>query len=257
MKLQIRRFDPASIKEHRIMLFVAKRGGGKTTALRDILHHIGPRFHAGVAMCPTEEGLAFFRSIMPKQWVYSDFSESTIAKMMELQSENLAKGKEVSLFLILDDCLYAKNLFKSTVVRKLFMNGRHYKITVLLTAQYLTDLTPDLRSNVDVVMSFREPIIANKQRLWRFFYGCFHKFDDFVRTHDKCTDNFGALVLDNTGSSNCVADSCFWYHASPKHRDIRLGKSSYVSLAKKTPASKDKDGDQRITSVEKKGSKRD
>ena len=43
--------------------------------------------------------------------------------------------------------------------------------------------------------------------------------------------------------------------SSPKHRDLRLGKSSYVSLAKKTPASKDKDVEQRITSVEKKGAK--
>ena len=39
MKLCIRKFDPSTIKSHRIMLMVGRRGTGKSVLQQDMMYH--------------------------------------------------------------------------------------------------------------------------------------------------------------------------------------------------------------------------
>ena len=41
-------------------------------------------------------------------------------------------------------------------IRGIFMNGRHWRITFMLTMQYCMDLPPDLRTNIDFVFILRK-----------------------------------------------------------------------------------------------------
>ena len=45
----------------------------------------------------------------------------------------------------------------------LLSHTRHYKITFLNAVQYVMDLGPDLRTQVDYVFALSENIISNKQ----------------------------------------------------------------------------------------------
>ena len=72
-------------------------------------------------------------------------------------------------------------------MRDLFMNGRHLSITFCNAMQYVMDMGPDLRTQVDYLFALRENIHSNKQKLWKYFFGMFNKYDEFNRVMEKCT----------------------------------------------------------------------
>jgi hypothetical protein len=112
------------------------------------------------------------------------------------------------------------------------MNGRHWKIFFMLTMQYVMDLPPALRANVDYVFILRENIIQNREKLYKSFFGIFPSFDMFCKTMDACTENYECLVLDNTVKSNKIQDCVFWYKASLR-KNFRVGSPQLWGMHKK------------------------
>ena len=84
--------------------------------------------------------------------------------------ENLRKKNCEICIIILDDCLYDKSVLKSSAMREIFLNGRHLHIAMIICAQYVMDLSPDLRTNVDYIYAMRENIIANRAKLHKFLW---------------------------------------------------------------------------------------
>lgn len=234
MRLKVQQFNPDNLKPYRIMLYVGRRGSGKSSLLRDILYRISDKVDFGLAFSPTEESLSAFREIMPEAWIYSSFSQSKLEQMLDMQRQLGKQGKQRHLFLIMDDCMYDKKIMKSVCMRDLFMNGRHLKITLCFAVQYLMDISPDLRSNIDYVFSMNEKIISNKAKLYKYFYGMFEKYEDFSRTLDRCTENFSSMVLDNTAKTSDISDTVFWYRASLDLPPFKMGKPIYWKLAEAT-----------------------
>lgn len=232
MKLKITKFDPATmLKPHRIILFVGRRGSGKSTVQRDIMMHISSKVDFGLAMTPTEETMGMFRKHMPDNWIYPGFNAAKLDSMLSLQRELGKQGKMRNLFILMDDCMYDKKVMKGTGIRDLFMNGRHVKVTFMNAMQYIMDMGPDLRTQVDYVFAMKENIIANKSKLHKYFFGMFDKFDDFSRVMDRCTENFGCIVLDNTAPTGRLEDSVFWYKATLDLPPFKMGKPLYWKLA--------------------------
>jgi hypothetical protein len=231
MRLRVRKFDPTTLKPHRIIILVGKRGTGKSVLQRDLLYHLSDRLDFGLAMTPTEESSETFREHMPDSWIYSSFSATKLDAMLNMQREMVKTKKQRSLFIIMDDCMYDKKILKGVGIRDLFMNGRHLSITLCNAVQYVMDMGPDLRTQVDYVFALRENIIANKSKLWKYFFGMFEKYDDFARVMDKCTADHGCIVMDNTTGS-CNVDECiFWYKASLDLPSFKIGKEVYWRLS--------------------------
>ena len=231
MRLQIQKFDPSSMKRHRIILMVGKRGTGKSVLLRDVMYRIHQQVDFGIAMTPTEESCEMFRAHMPEAWIYSSFNSAKLESMLDMQRQLGRKKKQRNLYIVLDDCMYDKKVLKGVGMRDLFMNGRHLQVTFMNALQYIMDMGPDLRTQVDYVFALRENIISNKMKLWRYFFGMFDKFEDFSRVMDKCTDNHGALVLDNTAKTNRLEDCLFWYKAELNIPRFSMGKPLFVQMA--------------------------
>ena len=57
------------------------------------------------------------------------------------------------------------------MIREIFMNGRHRHVTLVIAVQYVMDMPPDLRTQVDYVFALRENVIKNRERLYRQFFG--------------------------------------------------------------------------------------
>lgn len=234
MRLKIQKLDPgAQLKQHRIILFVGRRGTGKSRLAEDIMYRIKDNVDFGLAMTPTEDTASMLRSHMPDSWVYSAFSCQKIEQMMAMQRQNIVAGKPRDLFLICDDCTYDKKVWRSTAIRDLFLNGRHARITFLMSSQYIMDLTPDLRNNIDYVFCLKQSIIAEKRKLHTYFFGMFEKFDDFSRVMDRCCDNYGCIVLDNTAPTNKLEDCIFWYRSRIDLPPFQIGKEVFRRLAQK------------------------
>ena len=102
------------------------------------------------------------------------------------------------------------------------MNGRHWRVTFMLTMQYCMDLPPDLRANIDFIFVLRENIIQNQEKLYKNFFGIFPHVDTFKEVMNSCTEGFDCLVLDNTSRSNKICDCVFWYRAKP-NRKFKMG----------------------------------
>ncbi len=65
------------------------------------------------------------------------------------------------------------------------------------------------------------------------FFGCFATFDDFNAVFDRCTQNYEALVLDNTVQTSSITDCIFWYKASTDLPPFRIGRPVYYALEQK------------------------
>ena len=232
MKLKVRKFDPSTMKPGRITVLIGARGRGKSVCLRDLMFHQKDKVDFGIAMTPTEESIQHFRKCMPDSWIYRQYQHDKIEDLINVQRKTLKSGKTPKhIFLVLDDCMYDKKILKTQAMRDVFMNGRHLKISLFIAAQYLMDLGPDLRTQIDYVVSAREFIITNKAKLWKYFYGMFDKFDDFTRVMDKCTENFGVIIMDNTATTSNLEDCVFWYRADVNLPEYRMGKDIYWKLS--------------------------
>lgn len=256
MKLDIKRFDIDNMKKHRIICLIGKRSTGKSVLLRDIMYHISKKVDFGIAMTPTEDTAAMFREHMPSNLIYSGVNSNKLESMLSMQRDLGKNNKQRDLYVFMDDCMYDKKMLKSVVIRDLFMNGRHYKVMYMTCMQYIMDMPPDLRTNVDYVFALKENILTNKQKLWKYFFGMFEKFDDFNKVMDRCTENFGVLVLDNTVPSNKIDDIVFHYRAELKLPPFQMGKEKFRKLSSNLNKTEDEINKAKMRTTIKKEDKR-
>ena len=225
MQLKLRKFDPSTIKDTSICVVIGKRNTGKSVLAKDIMFH-KRHIPAGVVMSATEEGNNFYGTWVPDSFIYNDFDRAVIENLIEQQRKKIKTGTAQNVFLILDDCMYDKKLLKDKCMRSLFMNGRHWKIFLMLTAQYCGDLGPDIRSNIDYVFILRDNIIQNRERLYKNFFGLVPTFASFSQLMDATTENYECLVVDNTSRSNNLEDCLYWYKARPEH-SFKMGSPAF------------------------------
>ena len=219
--LQIRKFDPKSIGDGRVCLIVGKRNTGKSVLAKDLMY-FKRHFPAGLVMSGTEEGNSWYGSWVPDSFIYHEFDKGVIEGVIERQRRLSKHGKAKNVFLVLDDVLYDKRLLKEKCMRALCFNGRHWKCHLFILAQYLMDVPPDIRTQIDYVFCLRENNLQNRKRLYDTFFGVFPSFDMFCQVMDKCTENFECLVLDNVSRSNKIEDNIFWYKAKLRS-DFKMG----------------------------------
>ena len=223
MKLELRKFDPTKIKSDSVVVFIGKRNTGKSYCMKDILSY-NRDIPVGVVVSPTERANGYFEKFIPKMLIYDDLEEKIVSKFLSRQI-NITKDRKKELekhgsstidpraILILDDCMYNKAVTKDKNIRCIFMNGRHYKIFLLITMQHGLGLPPDLRSNIDYVFIFRNNIVKEREKIYNHYAGMFPTFDVFNQVMNQCTENFECLVIDNKIQSNNINDNVYWYKA--------------------------------------------
>jgi len=230
MKLELRKFDPSSIKSDSVVVFIGKRNTGKSYCMKDILsyHRDLP---VGIVISPTETANNYFEKFIPDMLIYDEYKPDIVHRFLERQ-KNINRKKNEHLkkfgtsdidnraFLIFDDCLYDKSWPTDKNIRSIFMNGRHYKIFFLITMQYCLGLPPVLRANIDYVFIFKNNLIKEREKIYNHYAGIFNDFQTFCSVMDKCTDNYECLVIDNKVQSNKLEDQVKWYKA--KEVDFKL-----------------------------------
>ena len=229
--LKLSKFDPDSLKPGRLCLFVARRGSGKSVLMRDLMSHAKEQYDLVIAMTPTEDSACFFRKHLPPGCVHeSGFVPSVVESALSLQRASTKAGKRLrNLLLVLDDCTYDPQIFKSTAMRDLAMNGRHQKISLWTSCQYLVDLPPAIRGQIDYVFAFHEPVLDNRKKLHKMFFGVL-PYPKFCTAMDVATDSYGSLVLDNTIPRTDPADCLFWYKADPELPKFHMCKQIYWKM---------------------------
>jgi hypothetical protein len=247
MTLELKKFDMKKIKfdpkENKgpVIVLIGRRDTGKSFLVRDLLYY-HQDIPIGTVISGTEEGNGFYSTHVPKLFIHNEYNTAIIENVMKRQRGVLKQmQKETSsfkrttidprTFLILDDCLYDNSWTKDKMMRLVFMNGRHWKIMMIITMQYPLGIPPNLRTNVDYVFILREPYLTNRKRIWENYAGMFPTLESFCQVMDQCTENYECLVIDNNSKSNKLHDQIFWYKASA-HGAFKLGSKEFWEISK-------------------------
>jgi len=247
MTLELKKFDMKSISfkpnENKgpVVVLIGKRDTGKSFLVRDLLFY-QQDIPIGTVISGTEEGNGFYAKMVPKLFVHNEYNTAIIENVLKRQRTVLKQiKKEIETykrsnidpraFVILDDCLYDNTWARDKMMRLLFMNGRHWKVMLIITMQYPLGIPPTLRTNIDYVFILRENYIANRKRIYENYAGMFPTFESFCQVMDQCTENYECLVINNNSKSNKLHDQVFWYKAD-NHNDFRLGSKEFWELSK-------------------------
>ncbi len=231
VQLNLKKFNMNSIADDAVCVFIGRRRSGKSVLVQDLLYHKRD-IPYGVCISPTEIPSPFFQDFIPKTYIYPEFEEQRVQRILERQIDIKKKivrdpgfNADPRLCLIMDDCLADNDWKNSKMVRSLFMNGRHYKILYLLTMQYSMGIPPNLRGNIDYTFIMREPQYTNRERLFKNFAAAFPDFNMFCQVMNQL-EKFECLVIDNNSDSNKLEDQVFWYKADI-HERFKFGCESY------------------------------
>ena len=247
MTLELKKFDMKSIQfkpnENKgpVVVLIGKRDTGKSFLVRDLLFY-QQDIPIGTVISGTEEGNGFYNKMVPKLFVHNEYNTAIIENILKRQRTVLKQIKkdmetykrttiDPRAFVILDDCLYDATWTRDKMMRLLFMNGRHWKVMLVITMQYPLGIPPTLRTNIDYVFILRENYIANRKRIYENYAGMFPTFESFCQVMDQCTENYECLVINNNSKSNKLHDQVFWYKAD-SHGDFRLGSKEFWELSK-------------------------
>ena len=194
-------------------------------------------------MSGTEAGNGFYAAHVPKLFIHEEYNtvlienilrrQKTVLKQVNKEIEQHKKSKiDPRCFTILDDCLYDQSWTRDKMMRLLFMNGRHWKIMLIITMQYPLGIPPNLRTNIDYVFILREPYLTNRKRIWENYASMFPTLESFCSVMDQTTENYECLVINNNAKSNKLNDQIFWYKAE-NHPPFRLGANEFWEMSKK------------------------
>ena len=267
--LELKKFDMRNISfkpnesKGPVVVLIGRRDTGKSFLVRDLLFY-QQEIPIGTVISGTEEGNGFYGKMVPKLFIHNEYNTAIVENILKRQKTVLKQIKkemetykrstiDPRAFVILDDCLYDNTWARDKMMRLLFMNGRHWKIMLIITMQYPLGVPPTLRTNIDFVFILREPYIANRKRIYDNYAGMFPTFESFCQVMDQCTENYECLVINNNSKSNKLQDQVFWYKAE-NHNDFRLGSKEFWELSKGFNSDDEEDNKYDPGSVTKRGS---
>jgi hypothetical protein len=230
--LKIKEFKMSYIKKDAAIVMIAKRGSGKSWICRDIIRQQS-HIPGGMIISPTDKMSSFYGDFFPELYIHYDFDTNLISALLQRQEIMIEKAKEKekegkkldpSVFLLMDDCMSKKAAWvKDDTISEIFMNGRHYRITYMLTMQYSLGISPELRSNFDYIFLLGEDFISNQRRIFEHYAGMFPTFDFFQQVFNALTEDFGCMVIDNKTKSKQLVDKIFWYKSVDIPNNFTIG----------------------------------
>lgn len=239
-KFQIFGFELDKMVDNPSIVMIAKRGSGKSYITRDIIYHYR-HIPGGVVIAPTDRMNSFYKYFFPDLYIHYDIKETILRKILIRQTMMIEKEKDKkkmglrvdpSGILIMDDCLARKKAWaKDENIMEILMNGRHYKLTYILTMQTPLGITPDLRLNFDYIFLLKEDSTINKKKLWDNYASMFPSLGAFEKVLSKCTEDYRSMVIDNRKPSEDIQKKVFWFKAS--ERKFSFGSRSFKELHKK------------------------
>tara|TARA_A100001015_G_C14987741_1_gene712324 strand:- start:1059 stop:1907 length:849 start_codon:yes stop_codon:yes gene_type:complete len=246
-ELELSKFNMRRIKfsvhesQGPVIVLIGRRDTGKSYLVRDLLFH-HQDIPIGTVISGTEAGNGFYSAHVPKLFIHDEYNTSIVENIVKRQRtvlKQIKKEKDMynkstidpRAFVILDDCLYDATWTRDKMMRLLFMNGRHWKIMLVITMQYPLGIPPNLRTNIDYVFILREPYIKNRKIIHENYAGMFPTFESFAQIMDQCTENYECLVINNNAKSNRLTDQIFWYKAEP-HGAFKLGATQFWEYSK-------------------------
>ena len=206
--------------------FIGKGGSGKSMGIMSLLYSKKHIFPVGMVMSGTEGATGFFKKYFPSIFVYNDYDEEQIDKLIKRQK--IARSELVNPWsvLVLDDLTDNKKIFRSKMQATLLKNSRHYKLLYILAMQNPMDLGSDIRNNLDAIFIYKETSFATRKVLWEQYASMIPK-EYFNQVMDQITNDYTALVIVRDPTASSWTDQIFWYKAKQVPSNWKFGAPEY------------------------------
>ncbi len=224
---------------HPRIVMIAPSGSGKSWIVRNILHEMKD-IPCGAVIAPTDKMNKFYDDFMPSSFIHHEYKSEIIPKILSRQKKILEKnehrekeGKKTidpRMYLVMDDCMATKHLWiKDPNVLEIMNQGRHFKLTYILTMQYCLGIQPELRTQFNYIFLLGEDNAASRRKLWEHWAGVFPKFDLFEQVFLQVTNNYGCMVINNRIKTTDLTKKVFWFKAK-KVRDFKIGIPKFLKF---------------------------
>jgi hypothetical protein len=234
-------------------LVVGKRFSGKSTMGTSIAYIFSSYITRWASWCKTRDTQHYWAKRLGTNASVYGVSDEDIRKLevilqdqdkRVLVYEKLGKPLPSKYYLgfIFDDVTATKAFAKSAIVSDLFSNGRHYHAVIIITCQYINQIPPECRMNVDFLF-----MLFNGKKTIHIL------FDEYINdinnrtifamllmavTCQRDSQNnllYNALVQDNTRGGRTLDEVMFVYR-SPKDfkpDQVRLCSDMFIKYCEK------------------------
>ncbi|KAG2424898.1 hypothetical protein HXX76_014056 [Chlamydomonas incerta] len=226
--IPVKQFDMSLLKMNTVIVAIGRRNSGKSTLIKDILYH-QRKLPAGCVISGSEEVNSFYSGFVPGILIKNEFRSEHLENLFKRQRKVMQRVEEgdrsvsPDSFLVMDDCLFDNKWINDVQMRRVFLNGRHYKITYLLSLQFPLGITPFLRTQIDYVFILRDQSLNNRKRIYVNYAGIIPTFELFCKMLDRLTSDYGCMVIDNTNpAATSYLDCVRWYRANTELPAFRM-----------------------------------
>jgi len=224
---------------HPRIVMIAPSGSGKSWIVRNILYEMKD-IPCGTVIAPTDKMNKFFDDFLPSAFIHHDYKPEIIPHILGRQKKILNKNEEREkkgknaldprTFLVMDDCMAAKHLWlKDPNILEIMNQGRHFKLTFILTMQYCLGIQPELRTQFNFIFLLGEDNAASRKKLWEHWAGVFPKFDLFEQVFLQVTSNYGCMVINNRIKTTDLSKKVFWFKAK-KVPNFKIGSPAFLKF---------------------------
>lgn len=236
-KIRLHHFKPNKIPHDSTIAVISKRRTGKSTLIRSLICETKPT--RIMAFIGSASATTFYNDFIPELFIYEEWDEEVIMRVIAYQEKHYDGTRKMALTIVIDDFGFDKKVMQSSVLRRLFQNGRHLGIQVIISLQFLRSMPLVNRGNFDIICVLRENNYNNKRMLYEECFAGFEKFAIFKRVLDQATVDYGVLVQDNTKPGTGPSDTVSFYKASPDTESFNAGHLKGLYLSHKYIQGKD------------------
>ena len=137
------------IRTPHLCCFIARRNSGKSHLQRYLLHCLaGASKFSHVRVITSTKFNGEWSAIVGDENVYETFNEDDIERLLDHQKACKLASKPNPILLILDDMLGSMHM-QSPIMLRLASTGRHFEVSLWLTAQHYAKCPTWVRSNAD------------------------------------------------------------------------------------------------------------
>ena len=162
--------------KHKNILIIGNREMGKTHMVKHIANRLVATNTVKDIIVISNPGDVKQYNQMPNVInIYQVYETSYMEALVKSQSEPDAKP----ILIIFDDVLLPNKINNNDIFKSIILNGRHKKISTIVTVQFPISLSPVIRTNFDNVLIFYDCTISNVKKAYDHYGGFYPTFDLF------------------------------------------------------------------------------
>jgi len=213
--LRIKKFYLENIVQSAHITIIGNRGQGKSYLIKNILYHY-QTIPACLVVNPREKSEPFYSHFVPEIFIHSTLEPKTLSNVLHRQHSIMKKSdQDCRAIVVMDDCVATNTFFRDEQFKEMVMNGRHLKLSSIITLQYPHGISPDIRLNMDYIFLFGNENEQYQKRIYNQYAGFFPTFAKFDEVFQQITSvPYRCMVIKNNAPYfSDISEIMFWYEA--------------------------------------------